>query len=78
MNKPSLCKNILIAEDNDDVRETMEAVLKLEGYKVYSSKNGPTESVQDQTPLKTSGALKKPLDLTMLLDTAREYCSPAL
>jgi CheY-like chemotaxis protein len=35
-----LCKSILIVEDNTDVRETLEEVLKGEGYPVYTSKNG--------------------------------------
>ena len=40
MKNASLCKSILIAEDNDDIRETIEDALKSEGYNVYSSKNG--------------------------------------
>jgi len=34
------CQNILIAEDNDDIRETIEETLKNEGYRVYAEKNG--------------------------------------
>ncbi len=34
------CKSILIAEDHDDTRETIEEALKAEGYAVYSSRNG--------------------------------------
>ncbi len=36
----NLCKSILIAEDNDDIRETLEETLKSEGYVVESAKNG--------------------------------------
>jgi CheY-like chemotaxis protein len=35
-----ICKSILIAEDNDDIRETLEEVLKMEGYQVHAVKNG--------------------------------------
>jgi CheY-like chemotaxis protein len=35
-----ICRSILIAEDNDDVRETIEEVLSLEGYRVYTARNG--------------------------------------
>ncbi|HUP56553.1 MAG TPA: response regulator [Bdellovibrionota bacterium] len=35
-----ICKSILIAEDNDDIRETLEEVLKMEGYRVHAVKNG--------------------------------------
>jgi CheY-like chemotaxis protein len=34
------CKSILIVEDNDDIRETLEQVLKMEGYRVYAVSNG--------------------------------------
>lgn len=34
------CKNILIIEDNDDIRETLEQVLKMEGYRVFAVSNG--------------------------------------
>ncbi len=34
------CKSILIAEDNDDIRETLEDTLKNEGYIVETAKNG--------------------------------------
>ncbi|MBC7693148.1 MAG: response regulator [Methylotenera sp.] len=39
MKKPT-CRNVLIAEDNDDIRETIEEVLQNEGYEVYATKNG--------------------------------------
>jgi CheY-like chemotaxis protein len=38
--QPTLCQNILIAEDNDDVRETIAETLRNEGYRVYAEKNG--------------------------------------
>jgi len=34
------CKNILIVEDNSDIRETIEDVLKMEGYIAYAVSNG--------------------------------------
>lgn len=34
------CKSILIVEDNYDIRETVEDVLRTEGYLVYSVSNG--------------------------------------
>jgi CheY-like chemotaxis protein len=34
------CKSILIVEDNDDIRETLEEVLRMEGYRVYAVSNG--------------------------------------
>ena len=34
------CKSILIVEDNDDIRETLEQVLKTEGYNVCAVTNG--------------------------------------
>ena len=34
------CASILIAEDNDDIRETIADVLVSEGYKVHLAKNG--------------------------------------
>jgi CheY-like chemotaxis protein len=36
----TLCQNILIAEDNDDVRETIADTLRSEGYQVYAEKDG--------------------------------------
>jgi two-component system response regulator CpxR len=36
----TLCKSILIAEDNDDIRETLEDTLINEGYDVAVAKNG--------------------------------------
>jgi CheY-like chemotaxis protein len=38
-NRP-LCKCILIADDNRDIRETIEDALTMEGYRVYTAKNG--------------------------------------
>lgn len=35
-----LCKSILIAEDNYDVRETLKDVLTQEGYSVAAAQNG--------------------------------------
>ena len=40
MTKNNLCKSILIAEDNDDIRETLQEVLTCEGYEVHLAKNG--------------------------------------
>ena len=37
---PPLCKSVLIAEDNDDIRETIEEALVTEGYVVHTAKNG--------------------------------------
>jgi CheY-like chemotaxis protein len=34
------CKSVLIVEDNDDIRETVEQVLKMEGYQVFAVSNG--------------------------------------
>lgn len=34
------CASILIAEDNDDIRETLSEVLGMEGYTVHTAKNG--------------------------------------
>jgi len=34
------CQNILIVEDNDDIRDTLEEILKTEGYRTYAVKNG--------------------------------------
>jgi two-component system chemotaxis response regulator CheY len=34
------CQSILVVEDNQDIRDTLEDVLKTEGYRVYSVKNG--------------------------------------
>ncbi len=34
------CESILIVEDNTDIRETLEAILKNEGYRVYALPNG--------------------------------------
>jgi CheY-like chemotaxis protein len=34
------CQNILIVEDNDDIRDSLEEVLRTEGYKTYAVKNG--------------------------------------
>lgn len=34
------CKNILVIEDNNDIRETVEDVLRTEGYNVYGVSNG--------------------------------------
>lgn len=35
-----LCKNILIIEDNDDIRDSVAEILKIEGYEVYPVANG--------------------------------------
>jgi CheY-like chemotaxis protein len=40
MKKNLHCRNILIAEDNDLIRETLEETLRSEGYTVFSAKNG--------------------------------------
>ena len=40
MGLDKLCKSILIAEDNDDVREALEMALKTVGYMVFTAKNG--------------------------------------
>lgn len=34
------CKSILIVEDNEDIRDSLEEALKMEGYRAYSVKNG--------------------------------------
>jgi len=34
------CQNILVIEDNNDIRDTVEDVLRTEGYNVYSVCNG--------------------------------------
>ena len=35
-----LCRSILVAEDNEDVRESIADALESEGYQVYTSPNG--------------------------------------
>lgn len=35
-----LCKNILVAEDNTEIRETIVEVLQNEGYQVTAAENG--------------------------------------
>jgi two-component system response regulator CpxR len=40
MKNDVICKNILIAEDNKDIRETIQEALEGEGYQVYCAKNG--------------------------------------
>jgi CheY-like chemotaxis protein len=37
---PVFCKSILIAEDNADIRETIEEALIAEGYVVHTARNG--------------------------------------
>jgi CheY-like chemotaxis protein len=39
MKKP-LCKSILIADDNGDIRDTIEDTLKSAGYEVFAEKDG--------------------------------------
>lgn len=34
------CRSILVAEDNEDIRETLAEVLSLEGYEVQAVSNG--------------------------------------
>lgn len=34
------CQSILVAEDNEDIRETLSEVLTLEGYRVQVASNG--------------------------------------
>jgi CheY-like chemotaxis protein len=34
------CRSILIADDHDDIRETLEQVLRMEGYRVHAVRNG--------------------------------------
>lgn len=48
----SLCKAILIAEDNDDTRSFLELALKSAGYRVESASNG-TQALQKLKELKT-------------------------
>ncbi len=38
--KQRCCPSILIAEDHDDIRETLFEVLPMEGYTVHTAKNG--------------------------------------
>lgn len=40
------CVSILIAEDNDDIRETVAEALMMEGYTVHTAKNGKEALVQ--------------------------------
>jgi two-component system response regulator CpxR len=126
MKKQNLCKSILIAEDNEDIRETIEETLRSVGYEVFAEKDGKealkrlkqmksptlvlldlmmpvmsgwefldaqrddavlaphqvvtisavsaTESLEDQTPLKTAGNLMKPISLGPLLETVQKFC----
>lgn len=39
------CKSILVVEDNNDIRETVEDVLRTEGYRVHAVGNG-REAIQ--------------------------------
>jgi CheY-like chemotaxis protein len=39
MTSKNLCKSILIAEDNEDIRDTIEETLKSAGYEVFAEKN---------------------------------------
>jgi CheY-like chemotaxis protein len=34
------CKSILVVEDNDNIRETLEEILTCEGYAVHTAKDG--------------------------------------
>jgi CheY-like chemotaxis protein len=34
------CQSVLVVEDNDDIRETVEEVLRMEGYPVYAVSDG--------------------------------------
>jgi len=38
--KIQICKSVLIIEDDDDIRETLQQLLELEGYSVRSAANG--------------------------------------
>ena len=122
------CQNILIVEDDLDVREALEDSLTMEGYSVQVANDGKdaiaalegtdartlvlldlmmptmsgwefldahrasdrlsrhpvvtisavpaTESIEDPTPLKTSGTLSKPLDIAGVLEQVRKHCGP--
>src|SRR5687768_645517 len=35
-----LCKGILVVEDDNDIRETVQQILELEGYQVFTAANG--------------------------------------
>ena len=64
------CNSILIAEDNDDIRETIADALKSEGYAVYTSKNG--KEALEQLELIPSPALVL-LDLMMPVMNGWEF-----
>lgn len=40
MNVTTKCQSILLAEDNDEIRETLVEILELEGYRVETATNG--------------------------------------
>jgi CheY-like chemotaxis protein len=40
MKNELICKNILIVEDNSEIREAIQEALEFEGYQVYSAQNG--------------------------------------
>jgi two-component system response regulator CpxR len=70
MKNKHLCKSILIAEDNEDIRETIEETLRSAGYEVFAEKDG-------KEALKRLKTMKSPtlvlLDLMMPVMSGWEF-----
>jgi CheY-like chemotaxis protein len=70
MIKKTLCKSILIADDNGDIRDTIEDTLKSAGYEVFAEKDG-------KEALKRLKMMKSPtlvlLDLMMPVMSGWEF-----
>lgn len=51
---------------------------KLAGHKVVTiSAIKPNTSIEDPTPLKTDGTIKKPIHLELLWEKVNEFCGPS-
>jgi CheY-like chemotaxis protein len=66
----AFCKSILIAEDNNDVREMLQDVLSCEGYDVAVARNG-REALQKLTELPSPSLVL--LDLMMPVMNGWEF-----
>jgi DNA-binding response OmpR family regulator len=64
------CRNILIVEDEQDIRENLKMLLELEGYKVFTAVNG-------EDGLKVLRTMERPclilLDLLMPVMNGMEF-----
>jgi DNA-binding response OmpR family regulator len=65
-----ICRNILIVEDEQDIRENLKMLLELEGYKVFTAVNG-------EDGLKVLRTMERPclilLDLLMPVMNGMEF-----